>query len=135
MIFNLDLILKYYLNRLFSPRYLKSGKCKQCGNCCRSIILADDGKNITSVAVFEKLKLKYKKYNHFTPIKKDENGDILFQCNSLGEDNRCKDYFFRSIYCRKYPNIDKKFIMAGGKMLDGCGYKIEPTKKFSHYLD
>ena len=134
MINKIKLFVKYLKSRLFAPKYVRIGKCKQCGRCCSSILLSDNGKNIQSFEQFEKLKLKYKKYNHFEPAGKDEQGNFLFKCKSLTKDNKCRDYFFRSLYCRKYPDIDKKFIMAGGKMIDGCGYKIEPTKKFEEFL-
>lgn len=127
--------IKYFINILTAPKYKRSGYCKQCGECCRSIVLSDNGKEIRSVEEYELLRQKYKKYNHFEPIKLNKQGILLFKCKSLGIDNRCKDYFFRSLYCRQYPNIDKKFILAGGVLLNGCGYKIAPSKKFSDYLD
>lgn len=126
--------VKYFLNRLLSPKYVRRGNCKKCGECCRSILLRDNSKNVDSIELFEKLKIKYKKYRHFEPVKFDKNGNLLFKCKSLGENNECRDYLFRSLYCRKYPDIDKKFIFAGGVLLEGCGYKIEPSKKFSDYL-
>ncbi len=127
--------IKYFGNRLFSSKYVRYGQCKQCGKCCRSIVLLDMGKPIKTEEEFDQIKKKYKAYNHFYPSGRDNQNQLLFTCKSLGEDNLCRDYFFRSLYCRKYPNIDKKFIMSGGRMLDGCGYKIEPSKKFSDYLD
>ena len=127
--------LKYFLNRITAPKYKRSGQCKQCGECCRSIVLSDNGKEVTSIEEFELLRDKYKKYNHFEPVKHNEQGILLFKCKSLDDNNRCRDYFFRSLYCRRYPDIDKNFILAGGVLLDNCGYKIEPSKKFSDYLD
>ena len=135
MINKIKNLINYIKNRLLAPKYIRKGNCKQCGKCCSSIILADNGVNISSIEEFKTLKLKYKKYHHFEPVGKDEQGNFLFKCKSLSENNKCKDYFFRSLYCRKYPDIDKKFIMAGGKMLDGCGYNIEPSKKFSEFLN
>ena len=127
-------IVKFYWNKLFSPKYIIKGKCKMCGQCCRMITFSENGKPVESVEEFEELQKKYKQYRHFYYTGKKDNGELLFACKSLSNDNKCKDYFFRSLYCRKYPDIDKKFIMAGGKLLDGCGYRIEPTKKFSDYI-
>ena len=105
-----------------------------CGQCCRMITFTENGKPVESEEEFLELQKKYKQYRHFYYNGKAKNGELIFACKSLGKDNKCRDYFFRSLYCRKYPDIDKKFIMAGGELLDGCGYRIEPKKKFKEFL-
>ncbi len=127
--------IKFYINKIFSSKYRKTGKCKQCGQCCRSIVFTDNNQPINDIEKFRELQMKYKFYRHFDVNGYDSQGNLLFKCKSLDSKNRCKDYFFRSLYCRKYPDIDKKFIMAGGVLLDNCGYKIVPDKKFIDYLN
>lgn len=126
--------IKFFINKLFSSKYKLKGECRQCGECCRTIIFAVDDKYIREESEFEDLKKTDKRYRHFFPTKKDEDGILLFTCRSLTNDNKCKDYFLRSFYCRKYPNPDKKFIMAKGRLLEGCGYKIDVDREFKDYL-
>lgn len=61
------------------------------------------------------------------------NGAILFKCKHL-KDNKCSIYFFRPLFCRDYPAINKNFIEKGGVMLDNCGYYFAPDKAFIEYL-
>ena len=55
-------------------------------------------------------------------------------CKEISDDNKCKVYFFRGLGCRAYPKKNTKFLINGGKPLDGCGYYFEPDKKFESYL-
>ena len=36
-----DLIL-YIKNKIFSSKYIVKGKCKQCGQCCSTILFSDE---------------------------------------------------------------------------------------------
>lgn len=83
---------------------------------------------------FEKLKKWKKSYNNFFISGKDIDGALLFTCKSLGENNKCKDYKFRSLFCRRYPKPSKQFLINGGRPLDGCGYEFGVDKNFSDYL-
>ena len=83
---------------------------------------------------FESLKMLDKKYNHFDIYDKDEKGVLLFKCKSLGEDNRCKDYYFRSLYYRAYPFVTVKIRLGGCETFDSCGYKIKIDKNFRDFL-
>ncbi len=127
--------IKFYVNKFLSPKYKISGKCNQCGQCCRMINFIHKGQIIKTEQEFEELKKIDKKYYHFYISGRDNEGNLIFTCKSLTGDNKCRDYLWRSLYCRKYPDADKKFIMAGGELLDGCGYRIGTTKNFSEYLD
>ena len=117
-----------------SSKYVKKGKCNKCGSCCRNIILTEDSKPITDIERFEKLKIIDKHLKNFHVSGKDENGSLLFTCNAIDENNKCKVYFFRGLGCRMYPKKDTKFLINGGKPLDGCGYYYEPDKSFSSYM-
>lgn len=83
---------------------------------------------------FENLKSFDKKYNHFEIAGVNEKGVLLFKCKSLDENNRCRDYFFRSIYCRMYPMVDSKIKLGGCETFDTCGYKIKLNKNFNEFL-
>lgn len=89
---------------------------------------------ITTEEQFDNMKKWDKKYEHFFISGKNDKGALLFTCKSLGEDNRCKDYHLRSIYCRRYPQIDKKVVLGGFETFDECGYEIVVDKKFEDFL-
>lgn len=89
---------------------------------------------VCSEKQFEDLKLFDKKYNHFEPVGYNDSGVLLFKCKSLDENNRCRDYIFRSIYCREYPKVTDKIKLGGCETFDTCGYKIKIDKIFKNYL-
>lgn len=127
--------LKFIYQSITSAKFVKKGKCNKCGNCCRNIILTEDDKPITDSERFEKLKLIDKHLKNFYVSGKDENGLLLFTCNEIDENNRCKVYFFRGIGCRMYPKKDTKFLINGGKPLEGCGFYYEPDRSFSSFIN
>ena len=61
---------------------------------------------------FESLKNFDPKYNNFEINGKNEFGVLLFKCKSLNQNNKCKDYLFRSLYCRAYPFVTDKIRMG-----------------------
>lgn len=128
------LYLKFYFFKLFTAKYRIKGKCNQCGECCKNIVFMIDEDYVTTEEQFEKLKNFDKKYRHFEITGKNDRGAILFRCKSLDNNNKCKDYFFRSIYCRFYPKITDKIRLGGFETFDTCGYEIIPDKKFNEFL-
>ena len=93
-----------------------------------------DNNYVCTEKQFEDLKKFDKKYNHFVIAGKNEKGVLLFKCKSLDKNNKCKDYLFRSIYCRAYPFVTEKIRLGGCETFDSCGYKIKIDKKFKNYL-
>ena len=91
-------------------------------------------KYLTEEEEFERIKKFDSDYNHFFISGKDENNILLFTCKSLGENNLCTSYFFRSIYCRLYPKIKTKYLNTNTKMLEGCGYYFESNIRFEEFL-
>lgn len=133
-------IIQYIKNKLFSSHYIVKGKCRQCGECCRTILFSNENGYIKSEEEFRELQRTNRRYLHFDINGKveDENpfldGALMFKCKSLGADGRCKKYFLRSLYCRDYPSINPAFIYNGGETLDGCGFYFDVNKKFKEYL-
>lgn len=83
---------------------------------------------------FDELKKFDKKYNHFEINGKNEQGVLLFKCKSLDENNMCRDYIFRSVYCRAYPKVTEKIRLGGCETFDTCGFKIKINKDFKEFL-
>ena len=127
--------IKFIYDCKFSAKYVVKGKCKACGKCCRSIVFYDGKELIKTEEQFEQAKLKNKRMNLFKISGIDEtDGALTFVCKSLGEDGKCKDYFFRSMFCREYPFIIPDFIRNNGQTLEGCGYYYAINKEFKDFL-
>lgn len=126
--------LKYYYARLTSSKYKLRGKCNLCGKCCSNIVFYIQDKPVSTKDEFERLKKFKKIYNNFSLSGRKVDGTLLFKCNSLNENGKCRDYIFRSIYCRMYPDVGKKIHSGKYETFDGCGYNIEVDKDFRSYL-
>ena len=127
--------IKFFIQKLQSSKFVRKGKCLGCGACCRNILLyASDDIPVVSEKQFEKIKEWEKHFRNFYISGKSETGALLFTCRELDENNRCKVYFFRGIGCRQYPKKNTKFLINGGKPLDGCGYYFEADRDFKSYL-
>lgn len=126
--------IKFYFDKIFTSKYMLEGKCKQCGACCRNIVFMIEEEYVRYEEQFESLKRFDKKYNHFEINGKDEKGVLLFKCKSLGDDNLCKDYLFRSLYCRAYPFVTDKIRLGGCETFSTCGFKIKINKSFDDFL-
>ncbi len=128
-------LLKFCYEKKFkSSKYILSGKCRQCGHCCRNIVFVIGENRVCTEKQFELLKNFKEIYHHFYISGKDTDGALLFTCKSLSDDNKCKDYKIRSLFCRNYPQIIPDFIYNGGTPFDCCGYKFKINKKFEDFL-
>ena len=126
--------LKFYFYKIFTSKYKIVGKCNCCGACCRNIVFMIDDEYVKTETQFEDLKKFDKKYYHFEISGRNEQGVLLFRCKSLGDDNRCKSYFLRSLYCRAYPLVTEKIRLGGYETFETCGYKITVDKAFDDFL-
>ena len=127
--------IKFFFQKILSSKYVRKGKCHRCGNCCRNILLfSDKDLPVVTEEQFENIKKWDKHFNSFYISGRSETGALLFTCKEIDDNNRCKVYFFRGLGCRQYPKKNTKFLINGGKPLDGCGYYFEPNKKFESYL-
>ena len=127
--------IKFLFQKYTSSKFVKKGKCNRCGNCCRNILLyTEKNMPIVSEEQFENVKTWDKHFKNFYISRISEKGALLFTCKEIDEKNKCKVYFFRGLGCRLYPKTDSKFLINGGKPLDGCGYYFEPDKSFKSYL-
>lgn len=126
--------LKFLFQRLTSSKYIVSGKCKQCGTCCRNITFFVGKKIITAEEEFIRMQNFDKKYKNFEINGRGKDGELLFKCKALQDDGKCGMYNLRSLNCRLYPRISQTFVYNGGVPLDECGYMFVENKKFSEYL-
>ena len=127
-------MIKFFLNKLLGPKRIRTGKCKQCGQCCRNITFKLKEEFVRTEAEWEEITKKNKRYKHFEISGTDEDEILLFKCKSLSSENKCTHYHFRSMFCRKYPFVNSKFFGTNDQTLDNCGYSIGLSKNFIDYL-
>ncbi len=91
--------------------------CEKCANCCRSLTVALDYQDISTVA--EGLDLSPREFRE-KYMKKDHEGDVVFKqrpCPLL-KNNSCSVYGCRPKVCRRYPYLDEKdFLSRIGNVL------------------
>ncbi len=131
---NIIKYLKFFFQKQTSSKFVVTGKCNQCGTCCRNITFFIGKKIITTEEEFARMKNFDKKYKNFEINGIGKNGELLFRCKALNDNGKCSVYHFRSINCRLYPKINQKFVYDGGVPLDGCGYSFTVNKNFKDYL-
>lgn len=118
---------KFYYKYILRKKYIRTGFCKKCGQCCQNIYIKHDNKVISDKIEFYKLNKK-NKYLDFEITGKDESG-LIFKCKLLDENtNLCKNHKNRDFICRRYPQ--EEIFSFGAKLANGCGYKFEPVESF-----
>lgn len=127
--------IKLYLSKITAPKYKLKGQCKQCGRCCRNIVLFAYDEPIKDESLFEELRTQNKRLDLFYPSGKNDRGELLFTCKLILPNNKCKHYFFRPLYCKKYPLVKS---LTNGRYLSApkeCGYTVELDKNFKEFLN
>lgn len=107
--------------------YEITGNCNKCGKCCETIYAA----YMYSEDEFKLMQKIFPSYKRFYIKYKDTNGNLVFGCKYLTEENLCGDYENRPSVCKKYP---QKRLAKYAEMPDGCGYKVN-KKHFKDYLE
>jgi uncharacterized protein len=111
------------------------GNCRQCGTCCRNLLLVDGEKIIRSEEQFETLKARHPElYRYFRVKSRNASGDLIFQCSQLTGDNRCALYGSRErpFFCASYPS--RAMFEREGGLFKGCGYNTRPAIPFEEIL-
>lgn len=133
------------MNRLLKKLYVRlmlkvnpsniaiDGACKQCGNCCRNLLLVDDHQIIKDAASFERLKKKLPIYKIFRRKTIQDDGQWVFKCTKLTHHNTCSIHDQRPPICSNYPT--KQMLRMNGELLEGCGYNIRPALPFDTILE
>ncbi|MBF0275734.1 MAG: YkgJ family cysteine cluster protein [Nitrospinae bacterium] len=126
-------LYRYFFLQLSGKEVIVSGRCRQCGSCCKELSLDIDGEWIKSEKNFERLKSRYPEYDRMEITGRDSSGNLTFQCTWLSEENMCKDHENRLEICDTFPN--KELYIMGGKLPDGCGYKLQAGVPFNKVLE
>jgi Fe-S-cluster containining protein len=104
-----------------------------CGTCCKKLILVDGRKIIRTEEEFRVLKQKYPQYDIFKIKSINSDGDLVFECTRLNEDNTCSIHKDRPGICANYPT--PSMFKYQGKLFENCGYYVEPAVDFQEVLD
>lgn len=118
----------YEFLSIFIPKkvtYKVLGSCNKCGKCCQDIRM----KNATEKD-FKLTQFFIPSYRRFVILGK-ENDDLIVGCTLQNPDGTCSVYEKRPKLCRDYP---KKTMNHDAYFEDGCGFYVEPEKKFENYL-
>lgn len=101
------------------------GQCKLCGDCCKDIVLYNEGRWISTEKQFRKLCEFDPRHERLVCKGKADDGVFLFSCSSLGEDGMCTCHDDRMALCRNYP--DNGIYYRGGWLRKECGYSFKVT--------
>jgi len=105
---------------LFRPRYQLTGKCRQCGNCCKRILLKATPGQMAS-RLFRTIAISWIEWIfEFRLIDVDaERGYLAFSCVNQNPDGTCGNYFWRPNVCRNFPLVP---YFEEPVFLPGCGF-------------
>lgn len=126
------IFLERRIRRLFGQRYMKLGRCRRCGGCCRDMRLIFADRIISTESEFDALIKEDQRYCRFKLLMK-EDGTVAFTCDRINGENRCSDYENRPLACRMYPDPEQIF-KHGCDAIDGCGFTILPIASFDEVL-
>ena len=110
--------------------YEFSGGCKHSGNCCRGLMLYENGSPIDSVEQWKQYVKTHSEYATFIPQVKSHFIQ-QFDCSSLTCDNQCDRYQDRPKMCRNYPY---SFFYQHGYIHNSCGYNVQKNEHNYHRL-
>lgn len=124
----LDNFLTSLTKKMFPTRWVRTGRCLQCGNCCRKIILTMTPAQIKS-RFFTDLSARWISWLFgFKLVEIDRvNHSLAFSCKHLTAEGKCDVYAWRPNVCRNYPLVD---YFEKPTFLPGCGYSAVIREKF-----
>ena len=128
----MDGIKKFILTKILRRRYHRTGKCKACGRCCSKIYAIRSEHVVKDEKEFEELQRANKFYSYLNIVDKDDVGLVFECCNLNTETGKCRVHKKRPEICRSYPR--EELFSLGGKLLENCGYKMEPIISFGEVL-
>jgi uncharacterized protein len=129
---DLFLSLKKKLFRLLGRRFMVTGTCTKCGNCCTSMALFFSGEKVKNREDFKRLCEAFPEYDCFKPKSTHAAGFLVFSCTWLTDKNLCSNYRKRPQICRRYPDPATFDYMH--RLPATCGYTLITLKEFDEFL-
>jgi hypothetical protein len=118
--------------RLLRREVCVTGRCLQCGRCCRNILLVNGVGLVRSKKQFQNIVENDPEMGRFHISGRDSSGNLTFTCDWLAEDNTCKDHENRLDLCRDFPSVSVYF--RGGTTGPHCGFRFQEVKPFDKTL-
>ena len=110
------------MQRIIRPRFVLTGECQECGDCCRSILGSPP--QWVRRSWLMNVDTHYHRLAHRFEVRATTpDGSVLFECGYLQSDGRCMIYRFRPLLCRNYPVIP---FYHEPMLLPGCSYSVAP---------
>lgn len=126
-------VFRYLRLKFCGKSVVIEGRCLMCGRCCRRVSLEAGGRWLRNDADFRRVVRRHPEYERFTPVGRDSQGFMLFNCSWYRpEQGICADHDNRLAICRNFPDIDLYF--TGGEMPAGCGYSFQEVIPFASIL-
>ncbi len=125
--------IKYLHLKLTGKEVVVSGRCINCGECCRRINIRHEGLWIRSERKFNKIAAQDPSIAKFRVIGKNSNNVLDFSCTNFGEDNLCTDYENRPDICREFPG--KAVYYMESPLPATCGFKVHAGVPFEKVLE
>ena len=123
-----QILKKFFARKISGKKYIREGKCNNCGRCCRGIFVRHSNNFIKDEEEFEKLKSQHFFYTYLKVLEKNEMG-LLFECTKHDKvTGLCTAYKKRALLCKRYPQ--EEIFMLGGELYDDCGYSFTPIVSF-----
>jgi hypothetical protein len=124
----LDYVYRRMTRLFFKPSYVRQGRCLQCGQCCKEILIEAEPRYLRKRWLRNFFIWWNSYFNHLNLIGVFiEEGFMVFNCRKQLPSGKCGNYFFRPWFCREYPRGFKYFEMPC--TLPGCGYKFISLQK------
>lgn len=125
--------IKFISSKILKRKYIRKGKCKACGKCCKGIHVRHADNFIKDEEEFEKLKKLHFFYNYLKVVDKTDIG-LIFECTKVHQETgKCTVYKNRARICRIYPQ--EELFMLGGYMSEDCGFSFEPIHSFEEVFE
>jgi hypothetical protein len=112
----------YRMVRLFvRPKYVLTGSCHKCGDCCEQILgnpprFVKDSKLLIALFVGW-----HRVVHNFHVNARGDDGEVIFRCGHLKGDGRCGIYRLRPFICRNYPVLP---FYGPPQPLPSCGFGV-----------
>jgi hypothetical protein len=118
-----DNFLTNSAGKIFRKNWALGGQCRQCGSCCRRIILTMTPAQMRS-RLFTEISVRWISWLFgFRLLEIDrENNSLAFSCDHQTDAGKCGNYFWRANVCRNYPLVD---YFKEPKFLPGCGFSAK----------
>jgi len=131
--FSLIGLFRHLRHKIFGHEVIISGKCINCGACCKDLCLDFEGTWLSSEKKFKELVAENSAYDRFVITGRDNDNCLHFDCNKLTKENTCGDYANRLNICKTFP--DQEMFYMKGKLPSTCGYSMTQGESFEKILN